>query len=80
MTVSPHDVARGQNMVSLGTPVQAGKKRKLGQRDNMGFADGIDMKMAIGMAMDMGLAGEEEGEDLLTMGDDQMVRSHSFNQ
>ncbi len=32
------------------------------------------MKTAMGIAMDMGLAGEEEGEDLLTMGDEQMVR------
>lgn len=54
---------------------QTAKKRKLGSRDSLGgFAsEGMDMKMAMGMAMDMGLTGEEEGEEMLTMTDDQMV-------
>lgn len=59
-------------------PQQLGgnKKRKLGQRDNGpgGFGEGLDMQRAMGMAMDMGLAGEEEGEDMQSMNDEQMVR------
>ena len=70
------DAGRGQNIASLAsTPLHSGKKRKLGQRDSQGFgSEGIDMKTAMGMAMELGLAGEEEGEDLMTMSDDQMVR------
>ena len=68
------DVSRAQNLASLSSvPLSAGKKRKLG-RESLGFgSDGIDMKMAMGMAMDMGLAGEDEGEEMLSMSDDQMV-------
>ena len=68
------DSSRNHNLASLsGTPALS-KKRKLGQRESMGYgSDGIDMKLAMGMAMDMGLAGEDEGEELLTMSDEQMV-------
>jgi len=51
---------------------QMAKKRKLSQRDSA-FGDGIDMQRAMGMAVDMGLAAEEEGEELMSMTDDQMV-------
>ncbi|KAK4684756.1 hypothetical protein P7C73_g5413, partial [Tremellales sp. Uapishka_1] len=72
------DGSRGHGMqsMSMGTP-QTGKKRKLGQRDSMGAlgAETMDMRMAMGMAMDMGLAGEDEGEDLLNMSDEQMLES-----
>lgn len=51
---------------------QMAKKRKLSQRDSA-FGDGIDMQRAMGMAVDMGLAAEEEGEELMSMSDDQMV-------
>jgi len=52
-----------------------GKKRKLGGRDSLGgFGSGeMDMKMAMGMAVDLGLTGEEEGEEMMSMTDDQMV-------
>jgi len=51
----------------------------MGQRDSQGFgSDGIDMKTAMGIAMDLGLAGEEEGEELLSMGDDLMVCSSNI--
>jgi hypothetical protein len=53
---------------------QMAKKRKLSQRDSA-FGDGIDMQRAMGMAVDMGLAAEEEGEELMSMTDDQMVGS-----
>jgi len=33
----------------------------------------MDMKMAMGMAVDLGLTGEEEGEEMMSMSDDQMV-------
>lgn len=33
----------------------------------------MDMKMAMGMAVDLGLTGEEEGEEMMSMTDDQMV-------
>jgi hypothetical protein len=60
---------------------QVAKKRKLSSRESLGgFAsEGMDMKMAMGMAMDMGLTGEEEGEEMLTMTDDQMVNTWSLN-
>ena len=39
-----------------------------------GFGSGeMDMKMAMGMAVDLGLTGEEEGEEMMSMSDDQMV-------
>lgn len=37
------------------------------------FGDGIDMQRAMGMAIDMGLAAEEEGEEMVSLTDDQMV-------
>ncbi|WWC64414.1 uncharacterized protein I303_107024 [Kwoniella dejecticola CBS 10117] len=54
-----------------------GKKRKLGARESLSTfgSEAMDMKMAMGMAMDMGLTGEEEGEELQTMTDDQMLES-----
>jgi hypothetical protein len=60
----------------LNTVNNNNKKRKLGQRGDSvpgGFGEGIDLQRAMGMAMDMGLAGEEEGEDMQSMNDDQMV-------
>lgn len=56
---------------------QAMKKRKLGSRESLGgFGSGeMDMKMAMGMAVDLGLTGEEEGEEMMTMTDEQMVRA-----
>jgi hypothetical protein len=59
-------------MSSLQQQQQMAKKRKLSQRDSA-FGDGIDMQRAMGMAVDMGLAAEEEGEELMSMTDDQMV-------
>jgi len=55
---------------------QVMKKRKLGSRESLGgFGSGeMDMKMAMGMAVDLGLTGEEEGEEMMTMSDEQMVR------
>ncbi len=39
-----------------------------------GFGSGeMDMKLAMGMAVDLGLTGEDEGDELMTMTDDQMV-------
>lgn len=57
-------------------PLVAMKKRKLGQRDSVaGFGSGeMDLKLAMHMAADLGLTGEDEGDELLTMTDDQMVR------
>lgn len=50
------------------------KKRKLAREALAGFgSEAIDMKMAMGMAMDMGLTGEEEGEEMQNMSDEQMV-------
>lgn len=50
------------------------KKRKLAREALTGFgSEAIDMKMAMGMAMDMGLTGEEEGEEMQNMSDEQMV-------
>lgn len=50
------------------------KKRKLAREALPGFgSEAIDMKMAMGMAMDMGLTGEEEGEEMQNMSDEQMV-------
>ena len=53
------------------------KKRKMGSRDDLDQfgSNEMDMKMAMGMAVDLGLAGEEEGEEMLTMTDDQMLES-----
>jgi hypothetical protein len=55
-------------------PQQLNKKRKISARDSA-FGDGIDMQRAMGMAMDMGLTQEEEGEELMSMTNDQMVSS-----
>ncbi|KAL0245823.1 hypothetical protein I308_104959 [Cryptococcus tetragattii IND107] len=52
------------------------KKRKLAREALTGFgSEAIDMKMAMGMAMDMGLTGEEEGEEMQNMSDEQMLES-----
>jgi len=75
-----HDQPRSQVMSALNSQPQMSslqqqqmaKKRKLSQRDSA-FGDGIDMQRAMGMAVDMGLAAEEEGEELMSMTDDQMV-------
>lgn len=48
------------------------KKRKMTHRDSS-FGDGIDMQRAMGMAMDMGLTAEEEGEEMMSMDENQMV-------
>ncbi|WWC71854.1 uncharacterized protein I206_105813 [Kwoniella pini CBS 10737] len=58
-------------------PSHGGKKRKLGARESLSTfgSEAMDMKMAMGMAMDMGLTGEEEGEEMQTMTDDQMLES-----
>ncbi|WVR00341.1 hypothetical protein IAU59_007484 [Kwoniella sp. CBS 9459] len=58
-------------------PNHSSKKRKLGVRESLGGfgSEAMDMKMAMGMAMDMGLTGEEEGEEMQTMSDDQMLES-----
>ena len=67
---------RTPNLASLAnTPAQANKKRKLGQRESLGaFGSGeMDMKLAMGMAVDLGLAGDDDGEEMMTMTDDQMV-------
>lgn len=55
------------------------KKRKLAREALAGFgSEAIDMKMAMGMAMDMGLTGEEEGEEMQNMSDEQMVSLFLF--
>ncbi|ORY28129.1 hypothetical protein BCR39DRAFT_535565 [Naematelia encephala] len=71
------DHRNNQNLASLSAPsMNVNKKRKIGSRDSEGFGEGgMDMKLAMGMAMDMGLAGEEDGEELLTMNDDAMLES-----
>ena len=79
-----HDQPRSQVMSALNSQPQMSslqqqqmaKKRKLSQRDSA-FGDGIDMQRAMGMAVDMGLAAEEEGEELISMTDDQMVKLFS---
>lgn len=43
----------------------------MSQRDHLGvFGSG---EMAMGMAVDLGLAGEDEGDEMITMSDDQQV-------
>ncbi|WVW85987.1 hypothetical protein I302_108025 [Kwoniella bestiolae CBS 10118] len=66
-----------QHGMSHGAPSHGGKKRKLGARESLSTfgSEAMDMKMAMGMAMDMGLTGEEEGEEMQTMSDDQMLES-----
>ncbi|WWC91554.1 uncharacterized protein L201_006500 [Kwoniella dendrophila CBS 6074] len=58
-------------------PSHGSKKRKLGARETLTTfgSEAMDMKMAMGMAMDMGLTGEEEGEEMQNMTDDQMLES-----
>nr|ODN94138.1 hypothetical protein L203_00314 [Cryptococcus depauperatus CBS 7841] len=52
------------------------KKRKLTRESLTAFgSEAMDIKMAMGMAMDMGLTGEEEGEEIQSMSDDQMLES-----
>lgn len=58
--------------MSVPPPPQMIKKRKMAHRDSS-FGDGIDMQRAMGMAMEMGLTAEEEGEEMMTMSDEQMV-------
>ena len=74
------DQNRSPNMQHLSAPPPPMhhhlKKRKLTSRDSLGgFGSGeMDMKLAMGMAVDLGLTGEDEGDELMTMTDDQMVR------
>lgn len=63
--------------MSIPPPQQMIKKRKMAHRDSS-FGDGIDMQRAMGMAIDMGLAAEEEGEEMVSLSDDQMVCSLPF--
>ncbi|WWC94699.1 hypothetical protein V866_001547 [Kwoniella sp. B9012] len=66
-----------QHGMSHNAPSHGGKKRKLGARESLSTfgSEAMDMKMAMGMAMDMGLTGEEEGEEMQTLSDDQMLES-----
>ncbi|WRT70381.1 uncharacterized protein IL334_007379 [Kwoniella shivajii] len=70
------DPMQHHNMTHV-APVHTSKKRKLGTRENLSTfgSEAMDMKMAMGMAMDMGLTGEEEGEEMQNMTDDQMLES-----
>ncbi|WVQ84868.1 hypothetical protein IAT38_007031 [Cryptococcus sp. DSM 104549] len=57
-------------------PVHNVKKRKITRDSITGFgSEAMDIKMAMGMAMDMGLTGEEEGEELQTVTEEQMLES-----
>ena len=62
--------------LSAATPTgQTTKKRKVAPRDSIGTfnTSEIDMKLAMNMAVDLGLANEDEGDEMMTMTDEQMV-------
>ena len=55
--------------------VHAAKKRKLDvRRNSLTFENGLDLKTAMQMALDMGMANEDEGEEVLNMSNESMVR------
>ncbi|WWD19502.1 hypothetical protein CI109_103963 [Kwoniella shandongensis] len=77
MSHSALDPMHHHHAMAHASQSHSSKKRKLGTRESIGGfgSEAMDMKMAMGMAMDMGLTGEEEGEEMQTMSDEQMLES-----
>ncbi|KAK8853088.1 hypothetical protein IAR55_003789 [Kwoniella newhampshirensis] len=77
MSHSSLDPMHHHQAIAHASHSQSNKKRKLGTRESIGGfgSEAMDMKMAMGMAMDMGLTGEEEGEEMQTMSEEQMLES-----